>query len=181
MKELAMSGDLDAIQPKRAEILENWRKRAIKEKDRSYQLASGKADVPKIVVTRETIWSHGSEDSWVHVEQYITGRIVHLGGKTKAAIHIETPEGTTRIISAREEDLADEPKNHLYRMATLRVSAEKHLKTEALRNERLIGFVTKSNEIDEEKLQRLWANGRRAWKDVGDSVAWVEEQRGSLG
>ena len=87
--------------------------------------------------------------------------------------------GEEQIVQATEQQLADEKENQLYKHVTLRVQAEQHLRTKALRNVRLLQFAPSDTEVDEESLQSLWAKGREAWKDVSSAQEWVETMRGN--
>ena len=62
---------------------------------------------------------------------------------------------------------------------TLRVQAEQHIRTKALRDVRLIQFLASSGEADEQALANLWQKGREAWRDVRSAAGWVESLRGN--
>jgi hypothetical protein len=87
--------------------------------------------------------------------------------------------GVDVLVQATEQQLGDEKENQLYKEVTLRVQAEQHLKTKALRNIRLVEFLPRSAEVDEQGLASLWKKGRKAWHEVKSASDWVEELRGN--
>jgi hypothetical protein len=90
-----------------------------------------------------------------------------------------TDSGETIRISATEQQLSAEKANQLYKDVTLRVQAEQHIRTKALRDVRLIQFVPQATEADERTLANLWQKGREAWRDVTSAADWVESLRGN--
>jgi hypothetical protein len=178
LSRLSSTGDLDAIQPKRAEVIEQWQSRARRMPHRSY--AIGDHEQPKVRIERSTEFEHRGERSWVTVEKYLAGRVVDLGGKQNPNVHVVLSDsGEDMLVQATEQQLAEERENQLYKEVTLRVQAEQHLQTKALRNIRLIEFLPQSADIDEDGLRLLWEKGREAWKDVESATDWVEKLRGN--
>ena len=176
---LEKSGDLDAIQPKRAQVFERWQQRTRRSPHRSYSVSlAGTAQALRISNT--TQFQHGSENGWVGVEKYLLGKVVDLGGKKEPNVHLVLAEsGKSVKVSASEQQLAVEKDNQLYKLVTLRVSGEQHLQTKELRNLQLIQFIPQATEVDEQALANLWAKGRTAWKDVVSAAGWVESLRGN--
>ena len=122
----------------------------------------------------------GSENRWVSVEKYFTGKVVNIGGTPAPHVHlILTDSGEVLRVEAGEQQLASVKENQIYRKVTLRVQAEQHLQTKALRNIRLIEFLPEKIEADEADLQRLWEKGREVWRDVTSATEWVETLRGN--
>jgi len=179
MARLERSGDLDLIQPRRAQIIETWQKRAQRQPSLSYtikDLSNPMANPLK--VESSSPYQHRAENSWITVEKYLAGRVVDLGGKHEPNVHLVLEDSGKNIhVSATEKQLAAEEENQLYREVTLRVQAEQHLKTRELRNVRLLEFLHRTDEVDKQALESLWKNGREAWKDVSSATAWVEALR----
>ena len=75
--------------------------------------------------------------------------------------------------------LRDEKLNRLYKPAMLRITAEYNVMTREYRNARLLEFVEHDNRLDEKDLARLTQRGAKAWRDVPDAGAWVDDLRGS--
>ena len=61
----------------------------------------------------------------------------------------------------------------------LRITAEYNVMTREYRNARLLEFVEHDNRLDEKDLARLTQRGAKAWRDVPDAGAWVDDLRGS--
>ena len=178
MKALASSADLDAISPKRAQVIEMWQSRTTKsDSKRRYSIAPDAARRNGVMVRidRESTFRHHQLDNWVRSEKYISGRVVDLGGKTKPNIHLVLPSGDSIKIEASESQL--EGADYLYRAITLNVIAMEHIRTGELRDLRLIDVVRPLKEIDEDKLKSLWRKGRKAWADITSPTEWVEHLR----
>lgn len=176
---LEATADLDALQPSRAEIIEKWQARSRRSPTRSYSIQATPAARP-LCITAETQFQHASENAWVGVEKYLTGKVVNAGGKQDPNIHLVLLDtAVTLRIDASEQQLEAEKENRLYKTLTLRVQAEQHLRTSALRNVRLIEFLRQTSEADESALQALWHKGATAWRDVPSPSSWVDALRGN--
>ncbi len=179
ISKLETTGDLDAVPVRRAEVVETWQSRARRSPTRSYSIRSAAHDQP-LRITSETRMQHASENAWIAVEKYLSGKVVNAGGKQDPNVHLVLADsGITQRISASEQQLAAEKDNQLYKTVTLRVRAEQHLRTGALRDIRLIEFLRQTNEVDESALQTLWKYGAEAWREVESPSAWVDALRGN--
>lgn len=179
MARLERSGDLDLIQPRRAQVIETWQKRAQRQPTLSYTVKdlSNPAARP-LKVESSSPYQHGAENAWVTVEKYLVGHVVDMGGKQEPNVHLVLADTGRMIqVSATEQQLAAEEENQLYRDVTLRVQAQQHLKTRQLRRVKLLEFLHRTDEVDQQALERLWKNGREAWKDVPSATAWVDALR----
>lgn len=179
LAKLEATGDLDQLQPRRAEVIELWQTRTRAVPTRSYAIMRGPG-APPLRVTNESRLQHGSENGWVSVEKYLTGKVVNAGGKQDPNVHLVLSEtGESVRVGATEQQLGGEKENQLYKSVTLRVQAEQHLRTHELRNIRLIQFLPQAGEADERALAALWQKGREAWREVPSGADWVEALRGN--
>jgi hypothetical protein len=177
---LATSQDLDAVSPKRAEVIENWQARAAKpgSKRRYGALAEVEGEAPaRLEVSGTSHFRHLQLDSWGHAEKYLTARVVDLGGKTRPNVHLVLASGESVKIDATEKQL--EGADYLYQAMTLNVSVKEHIRTGEIREARLIGGVKPLREVDEDKLKTLWRKGKEAWAGIGSPTEWVEQLRHS--
>ncbi len=180
LKDLASSGDLDAISAKRAEVIEKWQARAAKDGSKiKYELFAevGGEATARLEVSRDTQYRHKQEDSWVLAEKYLTGRVVDLGGKTRPNVHLVLASGDSVKIDATEAQL--EGADYLYKDMTLNVSLKEHIRTGEIRQARLIDVVKPLREVDEDKLKALWRKGKEAWAGINSPTEWVEQLRES--
>ena len=180
METLTRSADLDAISPKRAQVIETWQGRSTKsESKRRYSIAPDATSktLMTLQINRESTFRHHQLDNWVRAEKYISGRVVDLGGKTKPNVHLVLPSGESIKVEASESQL--EGADYLYKSITLNVTAMEHIRTGELRDLRLIDVVRPLKEIDEDKLQSLWQKGRKAWAEITSPTEWVEHLRES--
>ena|SRR5690625_1656531 len=140
LSRLAATGDLDQIQPRRAEVIEQWQARARANPSRSYSLSADGLAKP-VLIKNESRLQRGAENAWVEVEKYLSGRVTNAGGKREPNIHLDLLDsGESLVVRSTEENLSAEHQNPLYKVVTLRVAAEQHLHTRALRDIRLIQF-----------------------------------------
>jgi hypothetical protein len=173
------TGDLDAIQPRRAEVIEQWQSRTRRFPSRAYSIQTDSARRP-LKIANTSQFQHGSENAWVSVEKYLSGKVVNAGGKQEPNVHLVLADsGESVRISATEQQLGGEKENQLYKDVTLRVQAQQHIRTKALRDVRLIQFLANATEVDERALANLWQKGREAWRDVTSAAGWVESLRGN--
>ena len=179
LAKLNETGDLDAIQPRRAEVMELWQSRARRFPSRSYSVQTSSGSQP-LRIANTSQFQHGSENAWVSVEKYLSGKVVNAGGKQDPNVHLVLADsGESVRVSATEQQLGAEKDNQLYKEVTLRVQAEQHVRTKALRDIRLIQFLAQASEPDERALASLWQKGREAWRDVTSPAGWVESLRGN--
>lgn len=179
LEHLKSPDSLNLIDAKRANVVERWQASAKQNPHRCYLVADRATQVVFSVNSASDY--RRVEQVWVHVEKYLYGRVVDLGGKTKANVHLELTNGETLMVAASQDLLAQEERNRLYRPALLHVTAEENLLTGVLRNLRLLAFEAHQPSYDEDEFKRMVERGTQAWADVTDSAAWVEALRGSKG
>jgi hypothetical protein len=171
---LQHSGPLDAIDPRRASIVEGWQRAARKHPHRSYSLADKSGQLTLRIDSYSDFRSQ-VEAMWVPVEKYLEGQVTDLGGTSKANVHLKLLDGKVVKIGSSQEMLAAEEKNRLYKPAVLHVGAEENLRTGELRNLHLLGFQSLPSAWNEAAFNSMTEKGTRAWKDVPDG--WLEALR----
>jgi hypothetical protein len=176
LEHLRSPDSLNLIDVKRAAVVERWQNSARQNPLRRYSVADRSATVGFSVDSKSDY--RRVEEAWVYVEKYLHGKVVDLGGKTKANVHLELENGTSLTVAASQDLLAKEEHNRLYRPALLHVTAEENLLTGVLRNLRLLAFEEHQPNYDEDEFRRMVERGTKAWADVQDSAAWVEALRG---
>ena len=173
---VALPDALTLIDPKRASVLERWQSAARENPNRSYAIADKTGRVLFVANARTKLTK--IDDVWVQVEKYLHGKIVDLGGKTKANVHLELENGQTLTVNASHELLAQDERNRLYRPAVLHVTAEENLHTRELRNLRLLAFDMYKPSYDDEEFRRMVERGTTAWEDVANATDWTDALRG---
>ena len=179
LEHLKSPDSLNLIDSKRASVVEHWQTAARQNLKRRYQVVDRDAKFGFSVDSSSQF--RRVEEVWVHVEKYLHGKVLDLGGKTRPNVHLEVEGGVTLMVAASQELLAKEEQNHLYRPALLHVTAEENLLTGALRNLRLLAFEAHQPSYDDDEFKRMVERGTQAWADVPDSAAWVETLRGGRG
>lgn len=170
------SGNVDDMDAKRAAVIEEWQKTAQRVQTRRYVVQVNSAR--PIHIHAGSRFARHDNAMWVAVEKYIYGQVVDLGGK-KPNLHLQLADGTMLKVNTNQDQVLDEEKNLVYRMALLRVRAEEDLTTGKLRNVSLIEFGHYDASFDPHAFAAMVAKGRNAWADVTDASQWVEEQRGA--
>lgn len=178
LERLKSPESLGLIDSKRAIVVERWQAAARQNPRRKYMVTDAKASAHVTVDSSSDF--RKVEDVWVRVEKYLEGRIVDLGGKTKANVHLEIDGGDVIVVAATTELLAREEQNRLYRPATLHVSAETSLLTGELRDFRLLAFQPDHPAYDETEFQVMVSRGNAAWADVQNPTEWLEILRGNI-
>lgn len=179
LKRLEQPDGLRDVDPRRVAIIRQWQQRARGTPDYRVEITTPEARVKPVVISRETDFHTPDQDEWVAVEKYVRGKVMDLGGSTKANVHmvLETTGGTL-IAESTPDYLHAQRDNYLYRVVRVRIKAEQSTRTGKLRNEQLIEFVGEVPAYNPAEIDSFIETGTRAWADVPDAVAWVREQRG---
>ncbi|MCL1839396.1 hypothetical protein FWF89_00100 [Candidatus Saccharibacteria bacterium] len=180
---IKQNGSLAGISPIRAKVIADLQEKVSKNPNRSYMISDNKdatsIQSSSITVSNASDYKMMDEDQWIETEAYLYGRVNSLGGKSKSNIHIELENGNTIILDTDTETLEQDTENRVYKNQLVRVKAERNLQTKELRNERLVSFENYHPHHDEDEFQAIVARTRKAWADVPDVVAWVNDLRGS--
>ena len=177
LRRLAASELLDGLDSKRRVVVERWQKAARNRRGMRVHIAAAFLPEP-IIISADSDYRADDADQWVRVERYFRGEIEEIGGHTRSNAHIRLPDGKTLVVDAPRDFLRDDKVNRLYKPAMLRISAEYNVVTREYRQARLIQFVEHDQRADEQALSRLIERGAKAWAEVPDAGAWVDELRG---
>lgn len=177
----ANNTDLSSIDPSRREVLIQWQRNALKNVDRKYKLLSiaddKKVSDVSLVIDSESKF-HFHQVVWADVEQYIYGRVYDLGGKTKSNVHLLLEDGSTLKAEADASLLVGDKVNRIYRNQLVRVKARQNIDTKEVSDYQLVSYEKYSDEFNKEAFDEFVDNGTRAWSQVDNPVAWLENLRG---
>lgn len=175
---LKSSDSLNLIDSKRAAVVERWQASAQKNPHRKYSVADQSGQISFSIDSTSNF--HRVEDVWVYVEKYLHGTVVDMGGSTKPNVHLKLENGMTLPPIASTQDLlAQGEQNRLYRPALLHVTAEENLLTRELRNLNLLAFEDNQPSYNDDEFNQMVERGTKAWADVPDATAWLENLRGN--
>jgi len=177
LEHLKSADSLSLIDSKRASVVERWQAVTQKNPHRRYLVADQSAQISFSVDSTSNF--RRFEDAWVHVEKYLYGNIVDMGGSAKANVHLKLENGVTLTISSTQDKLAEGEQNRLYRPALLHVTAEENLLTRELRNLTLLDFEAHKPSYDDDEFNLMVERGTKAWADVSNPTAWLETLRGN--
>ncbi len=175
---LAHSELIDGLNHKRRAVIERWQKAAHGARGVRVEIAAPFLK-EKLVISAQSDFHADDADQWVRVERYLRGEIYEIGGLHRVNAHIRLPDGKSMPVEADRNVLRADKTNRLYKPAMVRIAAEYNVATREYRNARLIEFVEHESKLDERELERLTQRGAKAWHDVPDAGAWVENLRGN--
>jgi hypothetical protein len=173
LRQLAHSPVLDAVSPRRRDIMAAWQKRARGQKRQNFRIEASFLSKP-VSVTASTDFHTEDANEWVRVERYMRGVLTELGGTHSVNAHIRLPDGKPLQVDATREQLSNVRENLVYKAVMVRFSADYNVRTNEYRAARLIEFTDYKPAFDEKAMQRLTERGAKAWADVDDAAAWVE-------
>ena len=176
IQRLNRAGSLSGIDTKRAAVVERWQINAMKNTQRRYLILEPEGRIA--IEVNATSGFARNDDQWVYVEKYLHGKVVDLGGKSQANVHLELTDGSVVIVAATQNLLMQGEKNRLYRPALLRVKAEENILTGPLRNVELLGFETHQPSYDDGEFSRMVDSGTAAWANTPVGSAWLDDVRG---
>jgi hypothetical protein len=120
-------------------------------------------------------------DAWIKIERYMLGQIVEPEAGERPTFSFR-PRGSHAAITVAVQagQLENRPENHVGQQTIVQVRARQNARTwEVDRTSyQLIALRPYAPQIDEARLQRLFARGAKAWAGVADASNWVEELRG---
>lgn len=97
-----------------------------------------------------------------------------------ANVHLLNEDSGKKLVATSSENfLREQKENYLYRKVQIHVAAQENLKTNELKDVRLISFIGQGPSYDETELEAAIDKGTTAWADVPDSVAWLRSVRGT--
>lgn len=175
---LKSTDSLNLIDSKRAAVVERWQASAQKNPHRRYTVFDQLGQVSFSIDSSSNF--HRAEDVWVHVEKYLHGTVVDMGGSTKPNVHLKLDNGITLPpIASTQKLLAQGEQNRLYRPALLHVTAEENLITRELRNLNLLAFEDYQPSYNDDEFNQMVERGTKAWSNIPDATAWLENLRGN--
>ncbi|MEI7867096.1 MAG: hypothetical protein WCI11_04325 [Candidatus Methylumidiphilus sp.] len=177
LEHLKSADSLNSIDSKRAIVVERWQSLAQKNPHRRYSVVN---QLSQILFKVDSTSNFCKEDSWVQVEKYLHGIVFDIGGNTKANVHIKLENGETLPPIASTHDYLEKyGQDRLYRPALLHVTAEENLLTKELRNLSLLAFESHQPSYDDYEFNIMVERGSKAWSEVINSSAWLDDLRGS--
>ena len=176
---VAESGNLAEIHPKRAEVIEHWLSRAKMETALAYVVSSPTQIFPAVTITEKSSFRRDEETQWVNVERYLIGTITDWGGAQAVNVHLRPRNSTGEIIiAASEGQIRDQKDNLVYHKALVHVRAKQNARTGDLKDYKLIELRAYGPNVEDRRLQELFAKGSEAWAGVTEAGTWVESLRG---
>jgi len=176
---LASSAPLSEIDDNRARVILRWQERARMEPSLIYAVRSPAGAFSPIVISHTSPLRREERTVWVDVERYLIGEITDWGGAQNPNVHIRLRNSReTVIVDASAEQIREQQDNLVFHKAIVHVRAKQHPKTGELKDYQLLALRAYRTDVDDARLQQLFEKGAKAWADVPEAAAWVEELRG---
>lgn len=176
---LAKTGELAEIDPSRANVVLRWQERAKSESTLRYAVRSPRDAFPPVIISKDSTMKREERVQWVAVERYLVGEITDWGGAQTSNVHLRLRNSReTLIVDATMDQIRGQRENLVYHKAIVHVKARQNPRTGELKDYKLIDLRAYQPDITDTRLQELFDRGARAWTDVTDGGAWVEELRG---
>lgn len=173
--------NLDGMNRTRQTIVKNWQRQARKHPDFKVSIESNENKFRTVTISSQSDYHPKSDDLWAETEKYLIGRVLDMGGKSAANVHLEVAgQSKSLTLNTSEEYLRMQENNILYHNVRVRVRAEQNMQTRELRNIRLLEFAGEMPSYNEDELNQAIAKGTKAWADVKNITNWVAEQRGGF-
>jgi len=177
VEHLQSNDSLNLIDPKRAIVMERWQNTAQKKPNRHYSISETSSHISLSIDSSSNF--QRIQETWVYVEKYLHGKVVDMGGKTKANVHIELENGESLTIATTQDLLEQLEQNRLYRPALLHITAEESLSSGKLRNYKLLAFENYQPSYNESEFKTMVDRGTKAWEGIPDGNQWLETLRGN--
>jgi hypothetical protein len=176
---VAKSGSLVDIDPNRARVVLGWQARAKAEKTLAYMVRSPDGSFEPVQITQASSYTREEKEQWVRIERYLIGEIEDWGGSKNVNVHIRPRNSRDAIIiTANADQIRKQKDNLVFHKAVVHVEAKQNPKTGELKDYRLLELQAYGPNVEEARLQELFAKGAAAWSGVPDAGAWVEGLRG---
>jgi len=177
---LQSGASLDAIDSKRATILNQWQETSITEPNTSFEITPAWSPAAEpIRIDHDSSFTLPEDKTlWFETEKYIKGEILEAGGSTRTNLHLKVEEQSRSItIGASKSSLKGQPLGRLYEEQVIRIKAEENYRTGELRNLEFIEFVDYQPAFDSDELDALIEQASPKWADVPDTNAWLDQIR----
>ncbi len=169
-------GEVDS---KRVGILAQWQNESKRFPHQRYVIRAQGSSIKPMEINQHTDFKPVDGSPWIQMEQYLVGTVVDMGGANEANIHLRRSDsGELIVLSTNQKYLKSQEQNWLYREVLAHAFCDLHTKTGEIRNYQLISLEPYAPKYDLAALDRFAEQGRLAWADVPDAVAWVRKLRG---
>jgi len=176
--QISENENIDFLDLPTARAIEDFQQVAIK-KGYSFYIKTSIPQSNEIIVNRKTRYFR-SEAVWAMAEFYFYGRVVDVGGKDKANIHLQTEQLGVIRIETPVSFLEHYEGNMLYRNFGIRASGIQHSDTGEIDrlNLKFIELTEYEPKYDEVYLNSLRAKASQ-WIKKTDPDSWLKSIRGS--
>lgn len=181
LEEVKRTGNLAMLSKKQRNAIQFFQRFAIQNK---LTLTLGKStDLERgLVVDQRTSWEE-TNPVWVQAELYLKGVVTSLGGKRNPNVHLDTKRFGSLIVAAKEQYLATDQENRLYKQQEIRVTILQNPENFSYdtKSIRLIEFVShphQENQAFSTYLNDLIHKAALDWIAIANTTDWLKAVRG---
>jgi len=176
---IADSGSLAEIDSNRAKVIQRWQQRAKMEPTLTYAVRSPRGAFAPVVISQASNLQREERVQWVDAERYLIGEITDWGGAQSPNVHLRLRNSReTLIVDATADQIRQQRENLVFHKAIVHVRAKQNPKTGELKDYKLVELRAYAPNVEDARLDPLFAAGAKAWAGVADGGGWVEELRG---
>lgn len=171
------SKSIDFLDLKTARAFESIQQLS-QQKNFEFQFKTSVTEEVELTITPGTNFFR-TENLWADAEFYFYGVLTNAGGKTKANIHLDTPDYGSISIGTGKDYLKKREENLLYKKFGVRALGKQNLETGEMdpKSLKLIELIDYSPKYDADYLSSLISKAKKSWKDV-DNNDWLNNLRG---
>ncbi|MCF3651539.1 hypothetical protein [Synoicihabitans lomoniglobus] len=179
---IGSTGSLSDIDANRAKVLLRWQQRSQAEPDLTFTVRSPRGAFPPVLISQASNFQREERVLWVNAERYLIGEITDWGGSQNPNVHLRLRNTReTLIVDATADQIREQRDNLVFHKAIVHVRAKQNPATGELKDYKLIELRAYAPDVEDARLDQLFAAGAKAWAGVPDGGAWVEELRGGSG
>jgi len=170
--------NIDFLDSPTAKAFEEFQNNAIKH-DYIFTINTSISASHEIKIDKTTKY-YRTESMWADAEFYFYGKIIDIGGKDKANIHLATEDLGTLIIQTPKEEIERIETNPLYKTFGIRAVGMQHPETGEIDKHslRFIEILNYQPKYDIEYLKSLRQKAMNNWLYAINPDKWLRELRG---
>lgn len=178
---LSTPAALSDIDESRARVVLRWQERAKMEPSLIYAVRSPSGAFSPVTISKDSSLARPERTAWVDIERYVIGEITDWGGTQNPNVHIRLRNSReTIIVASTEEQIREQRENLVFHKAIVHLRAKQNPKTGDVDKSsyKLLALRAYKTDVEDIRLQQLFEKGAKAWAQVPEAAAWVEELRG---
>ncbi|MEA5259925.1 hypothetical protein VB264_19160 [Arcicella aquatica] len=180
LTQISHLNSIDFLELKTAQAIENIQALSIqKNYEFEFRTSLRKDNELELRITPQTSFVR-TKNIWVDAELYFYGTLTNAGGKSKANIHIDTPDFGSLTIDTSKTFLEGQEENVLYKKYGVRVYGKQNIDTGEIDKSTLtlLELIDFNPKYDDSYLNALIGKAKKNWNGI-DANEWLFNLRGT--